>query len=1022
MDKILDVIEIKKFFQDKIPKIKDEHIIIDINELIEYDHTLYDLLLSNPTEFISHIKLETETLGLFNPQIQFINWRENKDISKIRVRDLNQIVKLDGMISKITDPLALVISKTWSCRNCGTIIKTDGKIPTRCSCGKKSNFFEESSELQDIQELILEELTEKTQGKQPQKIRVRLTDKLTDKKNNSLLKPGNRVSIIGLIDKIPLHAKQDEEIFQYRIFAVNISDLEDKFDDTLNPEDIEEIEQISLDNPIEKLKDSLAPNIWGRDDLKKILLLQMVGGVQKELGDGKFTRPFSHVLVVGSPSCVVGDTYVTMSDGTFKKIQDLKNQVGKKVMIDRWCPKDSSSSSISEFFYNKKRPTKKIVTETGKELICSYNHPLLVKRKINGKTERVWVKAKFLKNEDKIKTITKIPCDKRTYLKIEEPSMEKKGYKKVNIPFCNEEVGLVYGIITGDGWYNKYNIGICYPESEKIIGDISKNIIKNNFGVDCSIVKKTISKKIRYLNGRLLKEKEQVYYNMFYSKTLAEIFKCEKATKKRIPPIIMESKNSVLANFIKGLFSTDGYCTLRKSKYRTAKIRVGFKSKSPKLLLDTQLGLIRFGIQSKIYGDALYIDKIEDVKRFRKHIGFLQEKKQKNLDKVKEMNFKGKKHLKYEKIRSIEEGGIKDVYDVSIQKYHRFISNGLVSHNTSKSELAKNIHLRCPKSFYTSGDNASGVGLVAAVEKDELLGSWGVSVGPIIKASGSNCIVDEIDKVPKDQLKALHTPMESGFVKIAKAGIDASFIAETSILALANPKHGVFDDNKQLVEQINLPPALLSRFDIIYTLKDEVDKDNDDKITEIIYSTKGKEEGLIPVQLFRKYITYARTFKPELQKEHLKDLQDFYHDVRKKSISKNSNMKGLPIGTRHLQGLIRLAEASAKIRLSNKVEKEDFDLAKKLFYDSLIKIGMDEGGIFDLQRITSGVTISKRKLMDVLLDKIRMLCVDGKTVKDIDLRTIMKENGMNEDDYYKTINELNRECSILKTSEGWKLY
>lgn len=637
-------VEISKLFQENIIEIdrEDYKLILDIKKLIEYDFKLYDKFLKEPREFIEKINyVAKDKFNINEKAILFLNWRENKDISHIRVEDLNDIVKIDGMISKITEPLSLVVSRSWECPSCGTILHTPGKNPSRCSCGRGGGFKESSTELIDIQELVLEELQERISGRQPQKIRVRLTKDLTSKKMASTLRAGNRISIIGVIDKIKLVNKEEEEIFQYRVFALSLSNLDEKFDDKISDKDMIKIKEISELNPMEILKDSIAPNIYGRDDLKRILLLQMMGGVQKTLGDGKLTRNWINILVVGSPS-------------------------------------------------------------------------------------------------------------------------------------------------------------------------------------------------------------------------------------------------------------------------------------------------------------------------------------------------------------------------------------------TSKSELAKNIHLRTPGSFYSSGDNASGVGLTVAMERDEFLGNWGVSIGPIVKASGSTAIVDEIDKFPKGQLKALHTPLESGYVKLSKAGIDATFPSETALLALANPKHGIFEDTKSLVEQIDLPPALLSRFDIIYILKDDINKDVDDKIVEIIYTQEEiSHENLINVSLFRKYITHAKGLKPKLLKEHLGDLKNFYNDVRKKSVSKDSNMKGMPIGTRHLQGLIRLAEASAKLRLSDTVDKEDFDLAKKLFYDSLLKIGMDEGGLIDLARMGHGKTVSARKLRDVLMDSIRILYSEGKDRSDVELRRIMSNKSMSNEDYDKTIYELNREGTIIKSGGVW---
>jgi len=634
-------IAIKNLLQNKIIKIDaiNSQFVLDIDRIIEYDLDFYDELIKD-TKFVLNIIKEEGKLYLDSNKIQILNWKETIDISKIRVKNLNKVVKIDGMVCKLTDSIALVVSKTYECLSCGTIIKSKNKI-SQCSCGGRK-FKEVETELQNVRELVLEELQEKTGGKQPQKIRIRLTDNLTDENTCKLLKPGSRVSIIGIIEKIKIQNKTEEELFQYRIFALDILSLEEKYDDTILDEDLSEITEISQNNPLKKLSNSLAPNIYGLEELKNIIILQMVGGVKREISEDKFSRNWINVLVVGTPS-------------------------------------------------------------------------------------------------------------------------------------------------------------------------------------------------------------------------------------------------------------------------------------------------------------------------------------------------------------------------------------------TAKSDLGKNANLRCPKSFYTSGDGSSGVGITVAVSRDEILGSWGVEVGPLVKASGSLMIADELDKFPKDQLKALHTPLELGFVKISKAGIDGSFPAETSVLGLANPKYGIFEESKSLVEQINLPPALLSRFDIIYILKDEINKELDDRIVERIYSKKNtSKEDLIDISIFRKYITYSKKLSPELPIEHLEDIKNFYHNVRKKSISRTSNMKGLPIGVRHLQGIIRLAEASAKIRLSEEVEKEDIELAKRLFYESLVRIGLDESGVIDMVRLgNSGITLSKRKYMETLLEIIRELNSDN--LSDIELKKVVEEKCFPMNKYYETIEQLNREGIIIKSNNKWKL-
>lgn len=134
-------------------------------------------------------------------------------------------------------------------------------------------------------------------------------------------------------------------------------------------------------------------------------------------------------------------------------------------------------------------------------------------------------------------------------------------------------------------------------------------------------------------------------------------------------------------------------------------------------------------------------------------------------------------------------------------------------------------------------------------------------------------------------------------------------------------------------------------------------------------------------------------------------------------------MNGMPIGARHLQGIIRLAEASAKIRLSKTVDKEDLELAKKLFYDSLVKIGLDtSSGLIDMARMGDGKTISRRKIYDYALNIIRKLLPNsGDEIKDFELKKVLLDNGLTEREVGDTIYSLNREGFMIKNNSCWRI-
>ena len=339
----------------------------------------------------------------------------------------------------------------------------------------------------------------------------------------------------------------------------------------------------------------------------------------------------------------------------------------------------------------------------------------------------------------------------------------------------------------------------------------------------------------------------------------------------------------------------------------------------------------------------------------------------------------------------------------------------------SKTQLGMNVHLRTPKSYYTSGEQTSAAGLTAAAVRDELTGTWGLQAGAMPKANGSTLIADEIEKAKEGTLIALHTPLESGIIPISKAGINTTLRAECSLLALANPKGGRFDlyGKETLVKQINMPPTLLSRFDIIHIMKDKIDEKIDSDIVDSIFNNDSNCYD-ISVELYRKYIIHARKLKPKLKEECLVQLKEFYNKVRRQSVSKDSKMSGMPITPRHIQGIIRMAEANAKIRLSEWVEIEDFDVAEELFYDSLLKIGMDEDGTIDFARMEGGITLSRKKKIEVFSNVLNILFENKDVLTDGEIKEELFKRNVNMVDYYETLQDLNKEGYIIKNSDGWR--
>ncbi|MCX6772197.1 MAG: minichromosome maintenance protein MCM [Candidatus Micrarchaeota archaeon] len=269
----------------------------------------------------------------------------------------------------------------------------------------------------------------------------------------------------------------------------------------------------------------------------------------------------------------------------------------------------------------------------------------------------------------------------------------------------------------------------------------------------------------------------------------------------------------------------------------------------------------------------------------------------------------------------------------------------------AKTRFLQSMCTIAPKAIYVSGKSVTGVGLTASAEKDELGdGGWTLKAGALVIASGGIAGVDEFDKIDDNERAAMHEVMESQTVSVAKAGIVARFKAKTGILAAANPKYSRFDETKLPGEQFNIPPTILSRFDLIFPILDVMDVVKDTKLAEYMLSTHRSaaefgesrvKSGVTPTvsaEFLRKYVSYARrTVKPILSQAASDKIKDFYVKLREKGKAD----RAVPITPRQIEGLIRMSEASAKIRLSNVVEAYDAERAIRLTEYVLAQVSTD---------------------------------------------------------------------------------
>jgi len=364
---------------------------------------------------------------------------------------------------------------------------------------------------------------------------------------------------------------------------------------------------------------------------------------------------------------------------------------------------------------------------------------------------------------------------------------------------------------------------------------------------------------------------------------------------------------------------------------------------------------------------------------------------------------------------------------------------------TAKSQILRYMAQLAPRGIYTSGKASSAAGLTAAAVKDEFgEGRWTLEAGALVIADKGLACIDELDKMNDQDRSAIHESLEQGTISVAKAGITATLQSRCAVLGAANPKYGRFDDSKNIAEQIDLPPALLSRFDAIFTMTDRPEAKQDHNVAEHILKVHQRGElmlhespeklthvdykeimrdtaHLVPAMdkdFLRKYVAYSKRITPVMGSEAMQTLEGYYVGIRKMGEDQGASV---PITARQLEALIRMSEASARARLSQIVSSEDAQRAIKIVQYYLGKVA-SEGGKLDIDLIATGTSRSQREQIYVLRSLIQQMSEPRRGVNHDDLMQKAASENIPPEKVKALLKRLSESGEIYSPQPGyWKL-
>lgn len=351
--------------------------------------------------------------------------------------------------------------------------------------------------------------------------------------------------------------------------------------------------------------------------------------------------------------------------------------------------------------------------------------------------------------------------------------------------------------------------------------------------------------------------------------------------------------------------------------------------------------------------------------------------------------------------------------------------------STSKSQILQYVHKIAPRGVYTSGKGSSAVGLTAYITRDVDTKQLVLESGALVLSDGGVCCIDEFDKMSDSTRSVLHEVMEQQTISIAKAGIITTLNARTSILASANPINSRYDPNLPITANIDLPPPLLSRFDLVYLILDKVDERLDRQLARHLTQMYLEDAPdtvtnnyVLPVEQLALYIQYAKeNFNPTITEEAKNELVRAYVEMRKLGEDARLSEKRITATTRQLESMIRLSEAHAKMRFSDRVQLIDVKEAVRLIKSAIKDYATDPvTGRIDMDMVQTGTTSQQRRIREDLVNEIlKILDENNNLIRFNDLTMKLNERSsfrIENLDINDGLRRLQQEGKIIETGDN----